>query len=153
MILDTYALVAELRDEPAAEVVSGLLLDEDLHCRTLSTAAAETVDRVSRLSDRPADQVALSLLQLGLEITPVDDDLGIRAGVLRAEAYHRTRTPLSLADCIVAAEALRCRNVLATADPHLLDLVASRGGSFIALPAADGSVHEPDVLYPGEPLA
>lgn len=109
MILDAYALVAELRDEAAAEVVSGLLLDPDLCCRTISTAAAETVDRVSRLSGHPPEEVALGLLRLGPEITPVDDDLGVRAGMLRAEAYHRTRSPLSLADCLVVAEALRCR--------------------------------------------
>ena len=153
MILDAYALVAELRDEPAAEIVSGLLLDPDVYCRTISTAAAETVDRVSRLGGHPAQEVALRLLQLGLEITPVDDDLGIRAGVLRADAYHRTWAPLSMADCLVAAEALRCRDVLATADPHLLDLVASRGGSFVALPASDGTVHTPEVLHFGAPLA
>ena len=153
MILDAYALVAGLRGEVAADVVCGLLLDENLDCRTISTAAAETVDRVSRLGGHPAEEVALSLLRLGLEITPVDDDLGIRAGVLRAEAYHRTSAPLSMADCLVAAEALRCRDVLATADPHLLDLVASRGGSFVALPASDGTVHTPEVLHFGAPLA
>jgi predicted nucleic acid-binding protein len=148
VILDAYALVAELRDEPAAEVVSRLLVAEDLYCRTISTAAAETVDRVSRLGGHPPEQVGLSLLELGLDITPVDEDLAVRAGVLRAEAYHRTRSPLSLCDCIVAAEALRCRDVLVTADPALLDLVTSRGGSVIALPASDGSVHEPDVQPP-----
>jgi PIN domain nuclease of toxin-antitoxin system len=148
VILDAYALVASLRGETATETVRGLLLDEDLFCRTISTAAAETVDRVSRLGGHPPEQVALSLLELGLEITPVDDDLAVRAGVLRAEAYHRTRSPLSLGDCLVAAEALRCRDVLVTADPALLDLVASRGGSVIALPASDGSVHEPDVRPP-----
>ena len=153
MILDAYALVAALRGEAATQVVRGLLLEEDLHCRTLSTAAAETVDRVSRLGGHPPEEVALGLLRLGLEITPVDDDLGIRAGVLRAEAYHRTRSPLSLADCLVVAEALRCHDVLVTADPHVLDLMAVRGGSSVALPGSDGRVHEPDVLYPGAPLA
>lgn len=153
MILDAYALVAGLRAEAASEDVRGLLLDPDLYCRTLSTVAAETVDRVSRLGGHPAEQVALALLELGLEITPVDDALGVRAGVLRTEAYHRTRSPLSLSDCILAAETLRCRDVLVTADPALLDLVASRGGSFIALPASDGSVHTPEVLPLVSPLA
>lgn len=153
MILDAYALVAALRGEAATEVVRGLLRDRDLHCRLLSTVVAETVDRVARLDHQPSEQVALDLLQLGLEITPVDDNLGVLAGTLRAEAYHRTRSPLSLADCVVAAEALRCRDVLVTADPALLDLVASRGGSYLALPGSDGRVHSPDVLYPSQPLA
>lgn len=148
MILDAYALVAGLRGEAATETVRGLLMDPDLCCRTISTAAAETVDRVSRLGGHPPQQVALGLLELGLEITPVDEDLALRAGVLRAEAYHRTRSALSLCDCLVAAEALRCRDVLVTADPALLDLVASRGGSFVALPASDGSVHAPVVPQP-----
>lgn len=43
--------------------------------------------------------------------------------------------------------------VLVTADPHVLDLMASRDGSFLALPTSDGRVHAPDVLYPGAPLA
>lgn len=153
MILDAFALVAGLRGEAATGVVRGLLLDVDLSCRTLSTAAAETVDRVSRIAGLPAEDVALSLRQLGVEITAVDDDLAIRAGVLRAEAYHRTRAPLSLADCLVAVESLRCGDVLVTADPHLLDLVASRGGMFIALPGSDGTVHVPEVLYPAHALA
>jgi len=78
---------------------------------------------------------------------------GVRAGLLRAEAFHRSEAPLSVADCIVAAGALRCRYALATADPHLLDLLASRGGSFVALPGSDGTVHPPGVLHFGAPLA
>lgn len=73
--------------------------------------------------------------------------------MLRASAYHRTDAPLSLADCIVAAEALRSGEPVAAADPHLLDLVAAHGGSFVALPASDGTVHSPKVLYRRPSLA
>lgn len=49
-------------------------------------------------------------------------------------------------------ETLRCQDVPVTADPALLDLVAPRGGSCLALPAADGSVHAPTGPHPVAPL-
>jgi len=111
------------------------------------------VDRIARAGSTSADEAAADLAQLDLDISPVDAQLGMLAGALRADGYHRSRSPLSLADCVVAAEALRSRVPLATADPHLLDLVYSRGGSFVALPASDGTVHTPEVLHFSPPLA
>ena len=148
MILDAYALVAALTGEAAAPVVRGALKDVDIVSRTVSTVAAEVVDKVARRVGADAADVALSIVELGIELTPVDAQLGLRAGILRSSAHHRTDSPLSLADYVVAAEALRSGEPLATADPHLLDLVASRGGSFVALPASDGAVYFPDVVNP-----
>lgn len=153
MILDAYALVAYLRDEVAADKVEAVLLDPDIRTRTMATTAAEVVDRTSRLESVAAEDVAADVRQLGIELTPVDHQLGLQAGILRANAYHRTRSPLSLADCVVAAEGLRSGELVATSDPHLLDLVAAQGGSFLALPDTNGRAHSPAVLYPGEPLA
>ncbi|MFC5379223.1 PIN domain-containing protein [Aquipuribacter nitratireducens] len=143
MILDACALVAALRGEPAAPVVRGLLLDPDVGTRTLATTLTEVVDRVGRLSGRPASDVALSLRQLPLSVTGVDADLAVRAGVLRAHAYHRTRAPLSLADCLVLAEGVRSGAPVATSDPDMLDTLRVAGAPYVALPRADGSVHDP----------
>jgi PIN domain nuclease of toxin-antitoxin system len=143
VILDAAALVAALRGEPAAAVVEALLVDPDVRTRVLATTVREVVDRVSRLSGWPPDDVALSVRQLPLLVTDVDADLGVRAGVLRATAYHRTRAPLGLADCLVLAEGLRSGTPVATSDPSMLDLLRAAGASYVALPRSDGSVHDP----------
>lgn len=153
MILDAYALIAFLEDEPAASVVEALLQDRDITTWTTAVTVAEVIDRLSRTGRTSADEAAADVAQLGLFVSPVDAQLGVLAGSLRATGYHRTRSSLSLADCVVAAEALRARVPLATADPDLLDVVSSQGGSFVALPASDGSVHTPAVLHFGAPLA
>ncbi len=151
MLLDAYAVVALLVGEPAGDVVRALVDDPAVHVRLTSLHAAEVVDRLARGWDAPPEQVAADVVQLGLDVTPVDDQLALLAGALRARVYDRSRAPLSLADCVAAAEALRCALPLVTADPHLLDLLAREGGTFVALPASDGTRHDPAFRLEGAP--
>lgn len=61
-----------------------------------------------------------ALIDEVLPVIPVDQRTAWRAGELHAAHYHRTRAPLSLADCLL----------LATAEPD--DKVASADGAVIA---------------------
>lgn len=139
-ILDAYAVVGFLVEEPVAGEVEDLLPEG-----TLSAAnAAEVVDRLVRLHSLTPDDVEAELAALaegGLRIVEVGPAIGLSAGKLRARHYHRERRPVSLADCLAAATALARKEPLATADPSLAALVREEGGTVIALP--DSAGHRP----------
>lgn len=137
-VLDAYAVLAYLRDEPAAGAVGELLTEP-----TVLTAvnAAEVLDQLVRVYGRAADDVHADLLLLahtGMRIVEVSAEVGLEAGRLRARRYHRARMAVSLADCVAAATALSARRPLATADPPLAELVRAEGGQVHALPDSTG---------------
>lgn len=137
-VLDAYAVVAYLRDEPCAAEVSALLGGP---CRLTAVNAAEVLDRLVRVFGRDPDDVHahLAMLELqGMHIETVSAALGLRAGDLRAKHYHRDRSALSLADCVAAAAALAAAVPLATSDPPLAALVKAEGGRVCALPDSMG---------------
>ena len=86
-----------------------------------------------------ADEAAVELATLDLQDPPpLDVDLMVRVGLLRARQYHRRERPVSMADC-VAAEAARSEGSgLATADPDLLDLCHEEGIDVHPLPDTTG---------------
>lgn len=137
-ILDSFAVIAYLRDEPAASDVATLLRRGDAHLTAFGVA--EVVDHLVRVIRVDEEEAALDLAELGLlEGLSVGAAVGLAAGRLRARHYHRTRRAVSLADC-VAAETARSRSErLATADPHLLDACHTEGIRVVVLPASDGS--------------
>ncbi len=137
-ILDAYAVIAFLRDEPAADEVRPLLDNGDATLTTVGVA--EVLDHLLRLAKVDEDDAMLDLAQLGLlDPVPVDVAVGSAAGRLRARRYHRTRCAVSMADCIAAETARATGRSLATADPHLLALCHAEGTRTIALPASDGT--------------
>lgn len=123
-VLDAYAIVALLRGEPGADAV-GRLFERPDDAPAISAAnVAEVVDVLVRHYRRSSDEVAEKLDWLavgGLGTVPVTDEIARRAGVLHAGHYHRTRSPLSLADCLCLATALDRGDSLATADAPLLE--------------------------------
>jgi predicted nucleic acid-binding protein len=137
-VLDAYAVIAYLRDEPAADEVAPLLEAGD--ARLTAVGLGEVLDHLVRLARADEEEAALDLAQLGLlDAIAVDSTVGAAAGRLRAGRYHRTRCSVSMADCI-AAEAARYRTEsLATSDPHLLDICSAEGIDVIVLPGSDGS--------------
>jgi PIN domain nuclease of toxin-antitoxin system len=137
-VLDAYALVAYLRDEPAAEDVTKILRGPTV----LSPVnAAEVVDQLVRVFGRDADDVHADLAilsQAGMDMPPLTADIGNEAGRLRARHYHRVKRAVSLADCIAAATALTQTRPLATSDPALAALVRDEGGQVHGLPDSQG---------------
>lgn len=141
-VLDTYAVIAFLRAEPAAAQVKTVLKQSDAALTTVGIG--EVLDHLIRIIGADEEDATLDVVQLGLlDGIPVTPDLGAAAGRLRARRYHRTRCAVSMADCI-AAEAARARNEsLATSDPHLLDVCHAENIARLILPQSDGTTWSP----------
>lgn len=141
-VLDAYAVLALLKGEPAAAEVQRLL-DSGTGALT-ALGVAEVVDHLVRLVGASEEDAALDLAQLGLAgPDPVDGDLALQAGLLRARHYHRRNCAVSLADCVAAETARSLGSPVATSDPHLLDVCRDEGIGVIPLPDNGGSTWSP----------
>ncbi len=137
-VLDAYTVLAYLKGERAASEVRPLLGRADSSLTALGVA--EVLDHLVRLSGADEEDAALDLAQMGLlDGVSVDAPIGAAAGRLRARSYHRTRCPVSLADCIAAEVARSREQALATADPHLLDVCHAEAIAVVVLTASNGS--------------
>lgn len=140
-ILDAYAVLAFLKDEAAAVEVEQLIDDGGA---LTAVGVAEVIDHLVRLAGADEEEASLDLAQLGLDdAVVVDGDLAAAAGRLRARCYHRTRCPVSLADCVAAEAARRSGRPLATADPALLDACHHEQIDVTVLAGTDGSRWSP----------
>jgi PIN domain nuclease of toxin-antitoxin system len=138
LILDAYAVLALLKGEPAAPVVRQLL-DSDPPPALTTIGVAEVLDHLVRVEGATDEDAALDLAQLGLaNPAPVDEMIGMRAGLLRARHYNRRTRAVSLADCVAAELARGYVTALVTADPHLLDLCSEEGIATVVLPDSGG---------------
>jgi PIN domain nuclease of toxin-antitoxin system len=137
-VLDAYAMIGFVLDEPAAGEVERLLRDGD--AAITSVNYAEALDRLVRGQNMPWDTVEstlASVLEARVERIDVDFRLATAAALLRATHYHRTECPLSLADCVCLAAARRGDRV-ATADRPMLETARQEGIATVPLasPAA-----------------
>lgn len=133
-VLDAYALVALVTQEPAADEVERIIRAGD--AAVTSVNYGETLDRLIRVGGFPEGRVhaALEILLEGpVGRIGVGFELMRGAARLRSAHYHRKRSPLSLADCICLA-ATGPDDVLATADRPLLAAARAAGIGTIALP-------------------
>lgn len=140
IVLDSYAVLALLKGEPATAEVEGLL---DRH-EDAALTVLEVVDHLVRLSVPPTRPPPWTSPQLGLaEPDPLDVGLGLRAGLLRTWHYHRRTRAVSLADCVVAETARSLGALAASSDPHLLDVCRDEGIAVLPLPGSDGRTWSP----------
>jgi PIN domain nuclease of toxin-antitoxin system len=138
-VLDAFAVLALLRAEPAAEAVSALIETGDAILTPLGVA--EVVDHLVRIVGVGEDDAVLDVAQLGLaDPQPLTATIALRAGLLRAQHYHRTARAVSLADCVAAETARAFEAPVATSDPHLLDLCRDEGIGLVALPDSRGNI-------------
>lgn len=124
--------------------MEALLRDPDGACAATAVNVAETLDVLVRHMGFDPDDVEEKLRWLtlgGLAILDVDEAIGIEAGRLHAVHYHRTRRPLSLADCVALAASLVRSEPLATSDPALAATARDVGVSVVGLLDARG--HRP----------
>jgi PIN domain nuclease of toxin-antitoxin system len=141
-VLDAYAVFALLKGEPAAAEVQRLL-DAGTGALT-ALGVAEVVDHLVRLVGASEEDAALDVAQLGLASPdPVDGELALQAGLLRARHYHRRNCAVSLADCIVAESARSLGSPVATSEPHLLAVCRDEGIGVIPLPDSSGNTWSP----------
>ena len=116
ILLDSFAVLAWIQDEPGAERVEALLL-EARHTESplLLTALnlGEVYYRIARQHGHPtAGGIVLQLHALPIQICPCDESLALAAARIKADF------PLAYADAIAAAAAQRERATVVTGDPE-----------------------------------
>jgi PIN domain nuclease of toxin-antitoxin system len=133
-VLDASALLSLLLGEPASADVQTLIRRRPPPLIS-AVNLGEVIDRLMRLGG-DAEQVndKIDLLMVGgLEVQPFWLPDARTAAAIRARFYHRTRLPVSLADCACIATALRQHAELATTDAALGLVARQLGVSVIAL--------------------
>jgi PIN domain nuclease of toxin-antitoxin system len=139
-VLDASALVAFLRDEPAAADTATLLKQRPPP--TISGCnLAEVVDNLVRVYGRSPEEVNDKidlLIAAGLDVEPYWLTHARRAAILRATFYHRTKAPISLADAACIATARLLRTDIATTDPALARVARKIGVEVVPLPDSRG---------------
>ena len=102
---------------------------------------AEVVDALARARGHDAETVRERidlLIVAGMEVEPVWLRVMWLATALRSQHYHRTRSPVSLADCMCVATAIALGTDLATTDPALASVARAAGVQVVALPDSNG---------------
>lgn len=138
ILLDTNALIAMLRGEPAASEVKALLYRGE--CVTPATCLAEVVDQlIRRHGVRPEDVIdhLEPLVDASLGIVPIENELSWQAGQDRAIHYERSSADLSLADCVLLA-CVGPDDELASSDGSLLRTARELDLQVIPLPDSRG---------------
>lgn len=127
VLLDAFALIALLAEEPAADEVEAILRRGEAAITAINLAEAlDVLQRVQAIPRERLEAVTVPLVQESVELVPVDESLARNAADVRARHYHRTRTPVSLADCVLIAAARSADALVTTDEP--LTLVARAEG-------------------------
>lgn len=120
VLLDAFALIALLADEPAAGEVEALLRSGQAAVTAVNLAEAlDVLQRVQRISASRLGALVEPLIADRLRLIPIDFQIAAAAADIRARHCHRVRLPLSLADCLLLAAA-GDRGAVATADGPLI---------------------------------
>jgi predicted nucleic acid-binding protein len=148
IILDSYAVLAFLKGEAAAQEVRSLL-EAGTGAVLTVVGVAEVLDHLVRIVGVDEDEAALDLAQLEL-LSPaaLGEATATAAGLLRARHYHRTQCAVSLADCFAAEVTRNIGATLATSDPHLLDVCHRESISVHPLTASNGTSWSPPPPVP-----
>jgi uncharacterized protein with PIN domain len=139
VLLDAFALIALLRDEPAADEVETILRRGEAAMSAVNLAEAlDVLQRVDGV-DRPRlDALTGPLIRESLALLAVDERTARDGADIRARRYHRTRAPLSLADCLLLAAARGTQAVIATGDRPLAGAARAEEIEVTALPDSRG---------------
>jgi predicted nucleic acid-binding protein len=121
-VLDSWALIAFLEDEPAAEEMERLLQQaaDERHKLLLSVVNWGEVyyNTMREVSQEAAEQKAQEIASLPIELVSVGDDLAL----VRQAAIFKATHKMSYADCFAAALA-KVRNAeLVTGDPEFKEI-------------------------------
>jgi predicted nucleic acid-binding protein len=139
-LLDAYALVALIGDEPAAEDVEAILRRGD--ARVVVVNLAEAIDVSQRVHRLAAGEVraALEPLLLARVLSAVSSaELHAwRAAELRAKHFDKKDSALSMADCFLLAHGLEDVEPIATPDRPLAAVAEAEGIEVVALPNSAG---------------
>jgi PIN domain nuclease of toxin-antitoxin system len=134
-LLDAYALIAYVVGGPAQEKVKAILREGKTAVATANLVEIfDVAERVHGLPVSRASEAIEGLFAGSLSVVHLDEHLARRAAELRVEHYHRSRSPLSLADAILIASAMP-DDLIATADSDVLATATTLGIETIELPS------------------
>lgn len=127
VLLDAFALIALLADEPAADEVEAVLRRGHAAVPAINLAEAlDVLQRVQSIAPERLDELIAPLLAESISVLAIDEPLARSAADIRARRYHRTRAPISLADCVLVA-ATSSSDELVTADGPLIAVAHQEG--------------------------
>jgi PIN domain nuclease of toxin-antitoxin system len=139
VLLDAFALIALLRDEPAADEVETILRRGEAAMSAVNLAEAlDVLQRVDGIDRARLDTLTGPLIRESLVLLAVEERTARDGADIRARRYHRTREPLSLADCLLLAAARGAQAVVATADRPLASAARAEEIEVAALPDSRG---------------
>jgi uncharacterized protein with PIN domain len=139
VLLDAFALIALLRDEPAADEVETILRRGEAAMSAVNLAEAlDVLQRVDGIDRARLDTFTGPLIRESLALLAVEERTARDGADIRARRYHRTRAPLSLADCLLLAAARGAQAVVATADRPLASAARAEEIKVAALPDSRG---------------
>lgn len=119
-VLDSFAFIAYLEDEPAARRIQKVLKDaEENKCRVYISIInlGEILYSVERNNGLAKTHETLALIQsLPIEILPADDQTVLAAAHIKAD--H----PISYADAFVVVAAQNISGIIMTGDPEFEEL-------------------------------
>ncbi len=134
VLLDAFALIALLAEEPAADDVEAILRRGEAKITAVNLAEAlDVLQRVQRIPRERLEAVTTPLVGERMTLVPIDERIARDAADIRARRYHRTHAPISIADCILLA-ATGESDALATADEPLIRVAEAENVQVRALP-------------------
>jgi PIN domain nuclease of toxin-antitoxin system len=134
VLLDAFALIALLAEEVAADDVEAILRRGEAAMTAINLA--EALDVLQRMQGIPRERletVTAPLVGERMTLMAVDERIARDAADIRARHYHRKRSPVSLADCVLLA-ATGEADSLATADEPLLKIAQAENIQVVRLP-------------------
>lgn len=138
-VLDAYALVALIVDEPAAQMVEEIMRSGNAAITSINLGEAVDVScRVHGLDESSVREIVEPLVAGGhlAVIAPSGTDAW-RAARLRIAHYARRTRAISIADCFLLAAAGTDQRV-ATADPAVAEVARAEGIVLLSLPDSAG---------------
>lgn len=134
VLLDAFALIALLAEEPAADEVEALLRRGEAAITAVNLAEAlDVLQRVQGIPRERLEAITTPLVGERMTFVPISEQIARDAADIRARRYHRARAPISLADCILLA-ATGASDTLATADAPLIRVAEAENVQVRALP-------------------
>jgi predicted nucleic acid-binding protein len=138
-VLDAYALIAFLLEEPAAKEVERLIRRGTAAIPVVNlTEALDVTQRVHGVPATDLRTVVEPLLGVAVRVIPHGESNAWRAADIRLRYYDRRTNPLSLADCLLLAS-VEPPDELATADPAIAAVARAEGTRLLPLPDSAGS--------------
>ena len=133
ILLDASALLAHVSGDQRGPAVSALLDSGGLAMPTIQLA--EAVDVLGRrgIDAGRSREVIGSLMGEAIgSLIALSEPIAWRAGELRSRHYHRTRRPVSLADCVFLGSA-GSADAVATLDAALVGMAREEGVEVVDL--------------------